>query len=161
MIAPDDKPATAEEQIAAGKVLAIHLPLKRDEDEADAPPLRRAFLYRVCRLEELTFRRDMWAIDELGVSVAADGAWRVRVVAYVIDRDTFKVGRTESNHEFDERDGNQAPPTLRTSLAKAVQRGLVDHFEHEVAENLYYKGERILDPHGELDDVKVGKRRRR
>lgn len=131
--------------------LIVRLALTRDADEPGAPPLRVAFLNRVCSLGQLVYRRDAWPIQELAACVQTDGRWLVRVVSLSIDRDTMTGGRSQSMHESLD-DHPIAGFPLRMSLTMAVQKALLDHFAHETGESLYYRGERILDPHAE-DDV--------
>jgi len=141
----DDQMATSEELARAGQYLAVHVPLVRDIDARGAPDGRARFLDRVCAEGSVTFRRDTWPIDELGVSLNADGSWSVRVVTLSVDRNTKTVGRTQSGHDW------QGPDVHRDmeSLACAVRFAIVQHIDHEVRENLYAEGARILDPHRE------------
>lgn len=132
-------------------------PMERDADEparADLSALQRstyearaAYVERVHRLGELKIRQGFWpSVRAIGLSVATDGAWQVRVRYFVPDRDTLKLGEIErvSVHDNDPK-FTRAP--LRMQLMRAVCTAVTETFEHELLESMYYKGLRLLDPH--------------
>lgn len=135
--------------------LVAGIPVQRDADAIPYPEQRRlcerrrAFLDLTCAAGDLVVRRNGWPmLREIHVGVMADGAWQTRIRYLAIDRDTDALGEIEATFEHDP-DPRRPREPMRVTLARAVHTAIIEAHEHELAESMYYKGERLLDPHTE------------